>query len=339
MSFRLIFQYFSAFILKRIESRDASPSFPGRQQLITFVLYTLAMVLGLTANLCGLTGPQNRFTFVLNSVFLAVVILLAMLFLIGRLSLARTFCLVMVVAQLFTCSEMLFCALYPSAYRLMLIVGNIVLLSVNVMFSLIAYLKNVPYLLGALAMATYIACVVITENDALESFCLVFLLMFLAITVLGNMLVRNMKRLSRENTELRQEEEDILHALKLEKQQVLAYVKLAKQRHDVSYTQNILEQLADESRDNVIRNVKEAINEEEMKKSRMAEIFPELTPSEIEICRLVILEKTLNEVCEILGKTEGNITCQRSNIRRKLGLKPADNLKKVLQARFNLHNA
>ena len=71
-----------------------------------------------------------------------------------------------------------------------------------------------------------------------------------------------------------------------------------------------------------------------MEQYHLSEVFPELTPSEIEICRLVILGKTLKEVCEILGKSESNITCQRSNIRKKIGLKPSDNLRQVLTTQF-----
>jgi transcriptional regulator len=59
-----------------------------------------------------------------------------------------------------------------------------------------------------------------------------------------------------------------------------------------------------------------------------SQIFPELTPSEIEICRLVILGKGLKEVCRELSKVESNITSQRRHIRIKLGLQPSDNLKK-----------
>ena len=38
----------------------------------------------------------------------------------------------------------------------------------------------------------------------------------------------------------------------------------------------------------------------------------------------------LKEMCELLGKTESNVTCQRSNIRAKLGLKRGDDLRACL---------
>ena len=137
------------------------------------------------------------------------------------------------------------------------------------------------------------------------------------------------------NTSLKHDEEEILGFLNLKKEQVMAYIRLSKMEHEAAETKNLLELLSDEVRNNVISNVKEAMLAMEMERNSLTEIFPELSPSEIEIYRLVIMGKSLNEVCSILRKSESNITCQRSNIRKKLGLQSSDNLKKVLQERFN----
>ena len=137
------------------------------------------------------------------------------------------------------------------------------------------------------------------------------------------------------NTGLKHDEEEILGFLNIKKEQVMAYIRLSKMEHEAAETKNLLELLSDEVRNNVISNVKEAMLAMEMERNSLTEIFPELSPSEIEIYRLVIMGKSLNEVCSILRKSESNITCQRSNIRKKLGQQSSDNLKKVLQERFN----
>ena len=41
-------------------------------------------------------------------------------------------------------------------------------------------------------------------------------------------------------------------------------------------------------------------------------------------------ERKLGEICSILQKNESNITTTRSNIRKKLGLAPGDDLKETL---------
>lgn len=329
------FQYIRSLGTRLFPSVKRETSLPLRQQKTTFTIYSAALLAGLLSNLCGLSGPHSGEAPLLNAVFLAVVLSLLLAYRAGKLPLRRAFCAMTVAAQLFTCNEMLLCALSPSAYGLMLIVGNMVLLAVNLMFSLIAYLKRVPYVLGGMAIATYAACMFLTGDAALKNFFVLYLVMLLAISLLGSLLAGNIRRLHEENSAMKMEEEEIFHVLKMEKEQVLAYIRLAKQRHATEDTDRILDLLGERSRENVIHNVREAMVSRELERRGLSGIFPELTPSEIEICRLVILGKTLNEVCAILGKSEGNITSQRSNIRRKLGLKPSDNLKKVLQARFD----
>lgn len=307
----------------------------AKQQMITFLLYSFTIVVGLAVNLTGLSGPQKALPLALNTVLFCTILSLLVIHWLGRISMRHTFSSLTVVVQLFTCTEMIICALSPTEYNLMLIVGNMTLLAANVMFSLIAYLKNIPLILGGVSMLTYIACAVITDDENLKNFSVLYLAMFAAVTVLGNLLVNNIRKLNEENSELKHDEEEILNVLMMGKEQVMAYVRLSKRRCEAPETKTLLGLLDDKARSNIIRNVTEAVAFMEMERNSLNSVFPELSPSEIEICRLVIMGKSLSEVCAVLGKSESNITCQRSNIRKKLGLKPSDNLKKVLQFRFN----
>lgn len=311
------------------------PSLLERQQRITFLLYASALIVGITANLAGLTGPQSVLLRMFNAAFMAVTLLLLLLYKSRRLSLQRAFCLMAVASHLFTCNEMVICAFSPSEYRMMLILGNMILLSANMMFALVAYMKNLSYVLGGMSMAAYVVCTCITGNSALKNFGVLYMILLLVVAVLGSLLVRSIRHLDKEHSIFRKEEEDMLYVLKMEREQVRAYIQLAKQRRKSVDAGRLLDLLGDDAQRNVILNVRDALTARELERTELSEVFPELTPSEIEICRFIIQDKTINEICTILKKTESNITCQRTNIRRKLGLKPADNLKKVLQARFN----
>lgn len=306
-----------------------------KQQMITFMLYSFTLVIGLLVNLSGLSGPQMRLPLMLNIVFLIAILSFIVACRLGKISMRHTFCLLTSVTQLFTCIEMILCALTPTEYNLMLIVGNTVLLMANLMFSLIAYLRNIPLILGGVSMMTYIACTVITGDVNLKNFAILYMVMFMTVIILGNLLIKNIHHLNEENSELKHDEEEILNALNMEKEQILAYAKLAKNQLGTQETKALLDMMDDDARNNIIRNVMEAVAFMEMERNSLSSIFSELSPSEIEICRLVIMGKSLNEVCTILRKSESNITCQRSNIRKKLGLQSSDNLKKVLQERFN----
>ena len=113
----------------------------------------------------------------LNCIFIGISLMLVLAYRLNRISMRHTFGVMTVVAQLFTCNEMLLCALFRSEYNIMLIVGNMVLLVANVMFSLIGQLRKVPYILGGIGMITYMACVVITDNSILKNFATLYMVM------------------------------------------------------------------------------------------------------------------------------------------------------------------
>ena len=109
-----------------------------------------------------------------------------------------------------------------------------------------------------------------------------------------------------------------------------AYINLAKQQHSTEETSTLLSILGKTTQMTLIKNVTAYIKANESDEALIEKRFPDFTPSEIQICQLILRDKKLSEICSILGKTESNISTQRANIRKKLGLQPADNLRKVL---------
>lgn len=57
-----------------------------------------------------------------------------------------------------------------------------------------------------------------------------------------------------------------------------------------------------------------------------------LTTTELRVACLVIDGKTKREIADIMGKTESNIGTVRINIRRKLGLSSAEDLREALRS-------
>ena len=96
----------------------------------------------------------------------------------------------------------------------------------------------------------------------------------------------------------------------------------------------MLDLLGEASQKNVIDNVMQYLQTRELSKQNIERVFPELSASEQEICYLILQNRKLSEICALLNKSESNITTQRANIRKKLGMGSADNLKKVLEKRI-----
>lgn len=67
-----------------------------------------------------------------------------------------------------------------------------------------------------------------------------------------------------------------------------------------------------------------------MQHADISAVLPTLTPTEQEVCRLIIGGKTILEIASILNKTPNNISTVRIHIRKKLGLATTDDLRESL---------
>lgn len=139
--------FIKPFRLLPLSFLERETSFLGRQQLYVLVYYTADIVVGISTTLFGVSGPQKDFNLYLNMGYILAAILFFSGYMYRRLLLSLTLCGMLISTQAATSIEMLYCAFTPDWYHLMLIVGNMVLLAVNILFSLIAYLRHTPYIL------------------------------------------------------------------------------------------------------------------------------------------------------------------------------------------------
>ncbi|MFW5550185.1 MAG: helix-turn-helix transcriptional regulator, partial [Prevotella sp.] len=71
-------------------------------------------------------------------------------------------------------------------------------------------------------------------------------------------------------------------------------------------------------------------NERRDKIVDLSTIFPQLSPSELEVARLILKNMSLKEIAVATGKSLSNVGTVRGNIRKKLGLGPDDDLRNYL---------
>lgn len=188
-----------------------------------------------------------------------------------------------------------------------------------------------------MVLLTHLTCFLITDHEYLRSSYWLFFLVFLMVGIMGMKLISNVGVLRYENRELRRNENSLLSLFKMEKSQLMAYVSLVQEQHRQGTVEDLLELMGEEGRRKLYESVAAYIRQEQASKDTLAQVFPELTASEKEICRLVLQGDKLKDICEKLNKSKGNITSQRVHIRSKLGLGPKDNLAEALRRRMQQH--
>lgn len=306
-----------------------------RQRQWLLVCFAVMLSLGILSNILGMSGAFDPFFTASNIVFLVVVVSSFAAYLLGKIGVVKGITFLAVATQVFIGMDILYSAFVPTLKdNTMVILINMLILAGNMFFSLAAYQARLTRWLVGIALGVYLVCVIVTGNESLRNYFFMMLLILLFISVLSLGIARNGEYLVNANKILQREEEELLQVLRINKKQIKAYVALAKERHDVKQTEHLLDLLGEASQKNVIDNVLQYIQTRELSKQNLERVFPELSSSEREICYLILQNKKLSEIGILLNKTESNITTQRGNIRKKLGMNPSDNLQKVLEKRI-----
>lgn len=314
--------------------RDKEQNFINKQRQLIMIGYAITIMLGLILNIMGISGSFHPVFTATNSVVLAIFIVLSVCYAFGLIGLTKTIASMAIAIQISISIDTVYCALDSSLPdSLMVILVNMMILSTNIIITLATYLTHVTQWMTSIAISAYVASMFITRNSALADYFFMLLLILGFISLLALMIVKNAKRLTEENTTLKNDEAELLQILRLNKNQVKAYIALAKQEHSTENIPQLLDLLGEKSQKNLINNVIEFMRMNETESERLKLLLPELTPSEIKICQLILRDKKLGEICSILNKSESNINTQRGNIRKKLGLQPTDNLQKALEKR------
>ncbi len=129
----------------------------------------------------------------------------------------------------------------------------------------------------------------------------------------------------------------LLKRLQMKKEELFAFAELLSENNPEEKTSSLLSIIGEQSKENLFTALAAYQKKEKSKLDTIRRIYPNLSPSELNICRLILQDKTVSQICELLHRSSGNITSQRANIRAKLGLKKNDNLKEALQERMRLY--
>lgn len=302
-----------------------------RQRLAMW--YVLILVLGILFDLLEISGSFDIFYKYTNSIMLVLILLWVACYLAKRTSIQRTVSLLSVTTQLFIAIDAVYCAVNPSVpHTQMVILVNILILTANTMFSIATYQGLMVLVNVAIAIVAFFSSMMFSANTDYEQYVVMVLLVFTYIGILGLHIARISQRLQDENTSIKQEEKELMHLLRLNKEQLKLYIQLAKKEYSEDETRLILSQFNEKTQKYIIDNVTKYINAEASTDERIEQAFPYLTPSERNIAQLILRGCKLSSICMILNKTESNVNTQRANIRRKLGLNSADSLYEALKA-------
>lgn len=304
-----------------------------RQRLA--VWYVPILVLGALSDLLELSGSFDIFYKFTNSILLLLTLLWSTCYIVKKMSILRTVSLLSSTTQVLISIDTVYCAFTPAVpHTQMVILVNILILTANTMFSVATY-QGITILTNVvISIVTFFVCMLFTNGHDFQQYAVMVLLVFAYIGILGLHIARISEQLQDENETIKQEEEELMHVLRLNKEQLKLYIELAKKEQSEDETLLILNKFSDKTPKYVVDNVMKYVKAQATTSKQIEESFPELSSSERDIVQLILRGYKLGSICTMLNKSESNINTQRANIRRKLRLQSADNLNDALQKRM-----
>lgn len=264
-------------------------------------------------------------------------LLILLIYLASKLTLFTAFASYGIVMQTFLSAKIVYIAstMPPGANYLILFNSFISLLVILVL--VMGYMQLLPLFLTVACLLTSIAARVIRPETVQMQFLLFFAFIELFSCALGFLAWRDVHAMEKENTDLRDEEDKILRTLHMTKVELTAYLAMSmSDEHDQKYIKSIFDSLDERSEHNILKTVKEHEMEKQLHAIEIGNVFPTLTPTEQEVCRLVIKGKTLREIAVLLDKTINNVSSVRIHIRKKLGLASGQDLRTFLLENIKL---
>lgn len=144
-----------------------------------------------------------------------------------------------------------------------------------------------------------------------------------------------MEKTTQELNDYRQFQDSVLDMFSMRRAEMVALVQLSRQMDaDKRLTQKMVGELSEQTRNNLIDISNILWNQKVVNNADLKTAFPNLSPSELEVCRLVLEGLSQKAIAVKMDKSQSNIGTVRGNIRRKLGLNADDDLRKALTKRL-----
>lgn len=316
-------------IIRLFTRRCSSPI--ERQQLIIYLVATSLAFIGLSLHLAGVLGSSNTFLGTLTLVYITISLATFILWFCRKIRLVTALSLYGISAQIIQSIKVVFLTMaHPEGYNFFVIGNGIVSMSLIVLLS-ISYMRISCIIAGTLDVASIIFAAVMLNDNMVTQYAILNTMFITFFIIMTNMMTNNVRHLQEENTAYHRDEHRLLQILRLNRKEIGAYIEMCrKEKMSDDDTDRLFGMLSDKSQRNVINAVE---NKKGLDASRTADIkakFPNFTPMELEVTRLILRGLKLSQILVVTGKNESNINSVRSHIRKKLDLKPGDNLRKEL---------
>lgn len=292
-----------------------------RRQFMCFLITSLAEMLFIPANLLGLNDYLEPQVFdVLNWFQLLFLIVLQVAFWRNWLSIRTALYVFFIEISLKISFESLFQAVCGGGENH--VMGNFSIILIIATVALAVRLPRLSFIIVGMLTVDLVTCFFLFDLLYMVRVMRVFFVGYLLVFFVMFYNSKTMMKGLRQPRLVKEEERKALEMLgKLNEGE--------KAKAD-----SLIDRLSPESKEQLRKSVMARVEKQELEPLVYRQLCPELTKSEIAVCKLVLKGENIREICKTLGKSESNIASQRSHIRNKLKMAKHEDLRSGLEIRI-----
>lgn len=294
-----------------------------RRQFVCFLFTTFVELFYIPANILGLNDYHHSTIFdVYNWLHLTFVIILQILFWTNTLSTKVSIYIFFTAIAIKLSAESLYELSTEGAYGTH-ILGNFTIILILASVAIAVRLSKLAIIIMTiLTLGLAIFCITSPLHHILRVM-RVFFVGYMFILYVITFDSKNATKGLRMPSRITKEEQSAIDML----------INLNESDKEKVYS--LLSRLSSTHQEELLNNIKDYYHQQYIETVNLLSICPSLTPSEVEICKLILIGKSLKEICFTLHKTPSNITSQRTHIRKKLNLAKQDDLRTSLMVLLN----
>lgn len=299
--------------------------------LITFLTLSLSVVVqGVPMHFFGWIGRSDTTLYAISALTWTWTLGVLVLFLLKRLSLKVAISAFGIMMQLAESARIVYAAVERLEGFEETILFNQVISVALIFYLVMASVRHVPAVIAAISMATICFAYFNTEGGINRQMVVIFIIVEITTCVLGEIIRRGIRGMMQENDDFQSTLDDLLSTFHMSKTELLAYLQMGRGNMSDEDISDFFDHLDERTEANLIRAVEQRMNHRRMQNADISSVMPSLTPTEREVCRLIVGGKTNSEIAAILKKTSNNVSTVRIHIRKKLGLTSQDDLRETL---------
>lgn len=278
----------------------------------------------------GLIGRCDVALYTLSTLLWVSTGVVLVLYLMQRMSLRVAISTFGIVTQLVESARIVYVAMgRPAGFEETIVFNQIISIAL-IIYLVMAAVRHIPSVVALMSIATIVAAYLYTDEAISRQIVVIFIIVEIFTCVLGDMIRRGIRNLQRENDDYHTTQNRLLSTFNMTKTELLAYLQLGRGGKSDRDINDFFDHLGERTEANLIRAVEQRVALRKMKHADISATFPNFTPTEREVCRLIIGGKTIVEIAAILNKNTNNISSVRIHIRKKLGLATGKDLREAL---------